>query len=94
MKVPQLTYFFNKIRQDNHITPSHISLYMALLERWNQNRFHNPVLFYRSEIMTMAKMNGIATYHKCMKDLNNLGYVAYYPSHNPLLPSEVRFITD
>jgi replication initiation and membrane attachment protein DnaB len=94
MKVPQLTYFFNKIRQDNHITPSHISLYMALLERWNQNRFNSPVLFYRKDIMIMAKMNGTATYHKCIKDLQSLGYIEYYPSHNPAFPSEVYFFCD
>lgn len=41
------------------------------------------------ELMRQAKISGMATYHKCMRDLNELGYIRYIPSYNPILGSLV-----
>lgn len=83
MCVPQLTNFFQAIKEDNRIATSHISLYMALFQLWNESDFNSPVSFTRQELMELAKINGIATYHKCIKDLNNFGYIKYTPSYQP-----------
>lgn len=91
MKVPELSIFFEAIREDNRISTSHISLYMALFECWNQNDFQNPILITRRSIMAAAKISGLATYHRCMKDLNRYEYIIYYPSHNPAKHSRVYF---
>jgi hypothetical protein len=61
------------------IKARHISLYMALFECWNKNCFENPVSITREIIMPIAKISGIATYHKCIKDLYNFGYIKYLP---------------
>ena len=39
--------------------------------------------------MKIAKIGGIATYHKCMKDLVSSGYILYQPSFHPGLGSLV-----
>ena len=83
MSVTQLSHFYQVIKEDNRISPTHISVYMALFERWNANNFTGPVCFRRTELMESAKINGIATYHKCIKDLADFGYIRYVPSFNP-----------
>ncbi len=39
--------------------------------------------------MKAAKIQGIATFHSCIKDLNNSGYIEYKPSYNPAIYSQV-----
>lgn len=41
--------------------------------------------------MLMAKISSRATYHKCLNDLVDFGYVGYIPSFNPVLPSQAYF---
>jgi hypothetical protein len=84
MRVRELSSFFEAIRQDNRISTSHISLYMALFECWNQNDFRNPVSIRRQQIMESAKISGLATYHKCIKELHAYGYISYLPSYTVL----------
>lgn len=91
MRVRELSYFFEAIREDNRISTSHISLYMALFECWNQKDFQNPILITRRSIMAAAKISGLATYHRCIKDLNQYKYIIYCPSYNPAKLSQVYF---
>ena len=42
--------------------------------------------------MEGAKINGLATFHKCIKDLNEFGYIRYLPSRNPTVSSQVVFL--
>lgn len=39
--------------------------------------------------MKMAKISGLGTYHKCIRDLNNFGYIRYQPSFNYRKKSKV-----
>ncbi len=39
--------------------------------------------------MEVAKISGLATYHKCIKDLHDYGYIQYEPSYNPAVSSQV-----
>lgn len=75
---------------DDKLMPTHISLYMALFQTWNENRFTNPITFNRFEIMKMAKINSLSTYTKCMRELHEWQYLEYTPSHNPMLGSKVN----
>lgn len=92
MRVLQLSIFYQKISDDNRITTTHISLYMALFELWNRNHFKNPVSVTRSGVMQVAKISGIATFHKCMKDLVSFGYIEYMPSYDPAVSSRVNLL--
>lgn len=92
MLIPQLSDFYNAVCSDKRIGTTHISLYMALFQFWNINNFQNPVSFTRQEVMPIAKINGRATYHKCINDLQEFGYIKYIPSYNPFLKSLVFFI--
>ena len=81
--IKHLTCFFEKVSADYDLNPTHISLYMAIFQLWNQNRFQNPISISRDELMRISKIASTATYHKCMKDLTEREYVIYKPSFNP-----------
>lgn len=81
--IKHLTGFFEKVSVDYDLNPTHISLYMAIFQLWNQNRFQNPISISRDELMRISKIASTATYHKCMKDLTDREYVIYKPSFNP-----------
>ncbi len=87
--IKHLTGFFNKSNQDHSINPTHISLYLALFQRWNLNRFKNPIIISRGEMMVTSKIKSKATYHKCMRELHEKKYIVYKPSFNPYEGSEV-----
>jgi hypothetical protein len=88
--IKHLTGFFKKTAAIENINPSDISLYLALFQCWNINRFKNPVTINREEIMISSKIKSKATYHKCMKELQALGFIKYTPSFNPYLGSVVE----
>ena len=81
--IKHLTGFFEKVGADYELNATHISLYMAIFQLWNQNRFQNPISISRDELMRISKIASTATYHKCMKDLTEREYVIYKPSFNP-----------
>jgi hypothetical protein len=87
--IKHLTGFFEKVALDRTLNPTHISLYIALFQFWNCNRFKNPISISRDEVMRISKISSKATYHKCLKNLHALGYIDYQPSYNPFRGSHV-----
>ena len=87
--IKHLTGFFEKVVLDKALNPTHVSLYMALFQFWNCNRFKNPISINRDEVMRISKISSKATYHKCLKNLHSLGYINYEPSYNPFKGSHV-----
>ncbi|MFC6876910.1 transcriptional regulator [Flavobacterium myungsuense] len=90
--IKHLSGFFNRIVFDTDLNPTHVSLYMALFQSWNLNRFQNPISITRNEVMRISKIFSKATYHKCVNELHNKGYINYEPSHNPFKGSLVWVI--
>lgn len=81
--IRHLTAFFERVAIDQRLNPTHISLYMALFQIWNINRFINPISISRSEMMRLSKIYSNATYHKCIRELHEYSYLQYLPSYNP-----------
>jgi len=87
--IKHLTGFFIRIASEETIYPTHISLYIALFQSWNINRFKNPITISREEMMKASRIASKATYHKCIKELQSMGFIEYLPSYNPYSGSEV-----
>ncbi len=87
--IKHLTGFFEKIINDHSLNPTHISLYISLFQCWNTNRFQNPISITRDEVMRISKICSKATYHKCIRELHQKGYLVYEPSYNPFRGSLV-----
>ena len=88
--IRHLTGFYDKIQQDERLNQTHISLYLALFQFWNINHFQNPISISRNEMMRLSKISALGTYHKCIKELQNFGYIEYIPSFNPYKGSLVN----
>lgn len=81
--------FMEMIQDNPRIGPSHISLYMAILYTYRQQDSRIPISIFSRDLMKQAKIFGAATYHKCLQDLRECGYIRYVPSYNPVLGSLV-----
>ncbi len=81
--IKHLNKVFEIIYDDERLTPYHVALYFSLFQQWNLNRFKNPVVFKRLEIMKGARIGSLTTYTKCLKELHEWEYVNYNPSRNP-----------
>ncbi|MDE3183089.1 MAG: hypothetical protein KGM16_06690 [Bacteroidota bacterium] len=87
-----LSDFFEAIRPDGRISITHIGIYAALLQYRIQNNFANPIEAFSHEIMNIAKVSSAITYHKCVKELSEYGYIKYEPSFNRKKGSRIYFI--
>ncbi|SRX76474.1 hypothetical protein [Aequorivita antarctica] len=88
--IKHLNAVFQKFSMDSRLNPTHISLYMALFQYWNINRFPDEFYINREDIMKMSKIGSKATYHRCLKNLHGWKYICYLPSHNPYKGSKIR----
>ena len=78
-----LNSFFEIASKDYIITMSHICVYTSLLHLWSLNQFRHPFRITRKKIMHLAKIHAKTTYHKCIKELQDSGYILYSPSFRP-----------
>jgi len=77
--IRHLNAFFSFVRNDERLACSHVSLYLALFQYWNFNRFQNPFPVYRINLMQLSKIGSKNTYHKCVRHLHDAGYIIYHP---------------
>ena len=88
--IAHLTAVMERIAQDDRLNPSHVSLYLALFQFWNMNRFKNTISIHREDTMRLSKIGSKNTYHKCISELSQWGFFLYCPSHNPMKGSTVK----
>ena len=78
-----------RIRDDERLLATHVSLFTALFVQWQHNDFTSPFPITRKELMGYSKIASIATYHKCIRELDKYGYIRYQPSFSPVRGSLV-----
>uniref|UniRef100_UPI0040475691 hypothetical protein n=2 Tax=Mariniflexile sp. TaxID=1979402 RepID=UPI0040475691 len=88
--IKHLNAVFLQFSKDGRLNPTHISLYVALFQLWNN--YHFPMEFYinREEAMRFSKIGSKTTYHRCIKELHHWKYLFYEPSHNPFKGSRIK----
>ncbi len=80
------------VAADDRLTPNHISIYLALFQLWNRNRFPQQLSICRNEVLGISKIGSSKTYYKCLHQLHDFGYIFYRPSYNPLKGSVIEII--
>jgi len=88
--IKHLNGVLDQFSKDTRLNPTHISLYIALFQFWNYNRFPNEFYINREEVMKFSKIGSNTTYHRCIKELSHWKYILYSPSHNPFKGSKVK----
>ena len=91
--IKHLSGVFEKFSDDKRLSAYHISLYVALFQLWNINRFSNPLLIIRSEVMQISRISSKSTYHRCVRELESFGYIEYQPSRNAMVGSKVNILS-
>ena len=90
--IRHLNGFFARLAEDKRMSSYHISLYFALFQQWNANRFGEQFVITRAETMEMSRLGSVNTYARCMKELSQWGYIQYIPSSNVHSGSRVSCI--
>jgi len=91
--IRHMSGFFARLSQEQLMTPFHVSLYMALFQLWNLNRFRNPFTISRDETMQLSRIGSANTYARCMKQLQEWGYIRYVSTANFYFGSHVTCIS-
>ncbi len=88
--IKHLNGVFLQFSKDSRLNPTHISLYIALFQIWNDYHFTESFYVNRSEVMELSKVGSKTTYHRCIKELSYWNYLLYTPSHNPFRGSRIK----
>lgn len=88
--IKHLNGVFGQFSKDNRLNTTHISLYVALFQLWNNNFFREAFYINREEVMDYSKIGSKSTYHRCIKELSHWKYIDYEPSHNPFKGSRIK----
>lgn len=83
-----------RISGDDRLIATHVSLFTALFIHWQRNGFVSPFPITRRELMAFSKIASVATYHKCIRQLDEFGYIRYQPSFHPSKGSLVYWNED
>jgi hypothetical protein len=87
-----LNAFFTRIKNDDRLKATDVSLYLALFQYWNFNRFQNPFPVYRDNIIQLSKLGSKNTYHKSIKLLHQAGYIIYHPALAKYQPVKISIV--
>ena len=83
------TKLVRRMSTDGRILVSHVSLFTALFVFWQQCGYTSPFAVNRKSLMIFSRIASVATYHKCIRELDAFGYIRYQPSYHPNQGSRV-----
>lgn len=87
-----INQFLQHIAGNRKILTSHVGLYTAMVHSHEQQGFKNPFRITRRELMQTSAIRSFATYHKCLQQLIDWGYILYKPSYDPYKASQITFL--
>jgi len=88
----RLTTFIKRGEGDTRITPLHMSFFLALFFCWEESGWQNPIRASRRILMKLARIHSTSTYHKCVQELSEFGYIDYKPSFDPSKGSDFNLL--
>ncbi|MEO6522483.1 MAG: hypothetical protein ABIN91_12440 [Mucilaginibacter sp.] len=62
---------------------------MGLFYHWVSEGFKNPLQVSQLRLMELSSIQSIVTYHKCIRQLQEFGYIDYFPSYHPVFGSQI-----
>lgn len=72
----------DRMATDRRINVWHIGILLAIADLSYHEGGSNPVTVTRKLVMRLSHIRSLATYHKCIKQLQEYGYINYFPSYN------------
>jgi len=87
-----LDLFLARAGNDDRLLPTHMSLFMAILYHSDGGFSSKPFRITRRKLMLYSRIRSKATYHRCLRELVDYGYVTYQPSFDPIKASTMTII--
>jgi len=78
-----------RFAKDHRLTVWHLATMLAILQLATKEDTNQPIYISRLKVMELAHIGSIATYHKCIRELEDFGYIDYIPSYHPGIRTEV-----
>jgi hypothetical protein len=88
----KFAHHIKKASTDERLTRTQLTLYIAILNCWYDQKGIKEIKVTRKNLMILSKIPAISTYHRNMKTLINLGYIRYAPTFNHYVKSKVSII--
>jgi hypothetical protein len=88
-KAADYSKWIKRMGADSRMLATHVSLFTALFVCWQHGGFNSPFAVTRKKLMAYSRIASIATYHKCIRELDEFGYIHYQPSYHPKIGSLV-----
>ncbi len=80
------------LSKDDRITVWHLAALFAIVQLATCSDMTEPIFISRKKVMGLAHINNFVTYHKCIRELQNFGYIQYFPSYHPVIGSKVHLL--
>ena len=75
--------FIESLVSDKRVTVWHMGMILGMVQLANGDKIEDPISISRKKVMQLGHINNIMTYHRCIKELQDFGYIKYYPSYHP-----------
>jgi len=83
---------YRSLFRDQRITAWHISLLSAIIFIYLLNPGLKYIEISRRQLMALAHINSVATYHKYIRQLQDYGYIVYKRSYNYFDRSKILIV--
>lgn len=90
--IKHLNFWFELLKDNPAVKPTHVSLYIALFQQWNLNHFTETFIINRPELMSLSKIGSKTTYSKCLQEMVDWGWIVYTPSTSSYSNSVMKII--
>lgn len=81
--------FLRIAAEDDRLLSVHVALYVSICSLRPSKNPGTGFRVSRRELMRLAKIRSIVTYHRRLKQLVEFGFIAYEPSYDPYRASRI-----
>mgnify|MGYP000052715580 CR=1 FL=1 len=78
------------LMDDESLNVYHLAIMLAILQLGYCQRQCEIIYVSRRNIMKLAHLQSLPTYHKYLKELQELGYIEHHPSYHPGYKSTIK----
>jgi len=83
MIVKKWNHIFEHLEKDIRINVWHMALILAIVRLADLQDNFTTIRVSRSVLMRLSHIRTLPTYHKYFKELQEFGYITYFPSYHP-----------
>ncbi|WP_299285231.1 hypothetical protein [uncultured Mucilaginibacter sp.] len=93
-KMAGYSRWVSRMGADSRMLATHVSLFAAIFVCWQRSGFESPFPVSRKMLMSYSRISSFATYHKCIRQLDEYGYIRYRPSFDPVGPGSLVWLPE